>query len=258
LTVPTAPRPYWRKNSLADEGARLRLLEGIADPRTERLLDIIGVARGWRCAELGAGAGSIARSLAGRVGPSGSVLAVDVDTSLLADLKTSRPNVEVLEADLVTADLGTAAFDLVHTRNMLMHLDERDDVLRRVAGTLRPGGTLLLEEADGYPTAAATSEVFRRTLEPLTRHWTWARRLPMLVSELGFTDIEVFVETEMLQGGSAQAAFWHHTLGAARGLLLDSEDPVAEEDLDETLRLLKDPAFFTPFMAVVCVIARRP
>ena len=30
---------YWFDNSLADEGARLRLLEAIADPRSIRLLE---------------------------------------------------------------------------------------------------------------------------------------------------------------------------------------------------------------------------
>jgi hypothetical protein len=39
---------------------RLRLLERIFDPSTTRHLEIIGVADGWRCLEVGAGAGSMA------------------------------------------------------------------------------------------------------------------------------------------------------------------------------------------------------
>ena len=41
---------------------------------------------GWRCAELGAGAGSVARWLLERGGRRGSVTAIDSDTALLADL----------------------------------------------------------------------------------------------------------------------------------------------------------------------------
>jgi SAM-dependent methyltransferase len=248
---------YWRNNSLADEGVRLGLLEAIADGRTRRLLEAAGVGTGWRCAELGAGAGSIARWLADTVGPTGSVLALDRDATLLTDLK-AYPQVEVRAADLVTASLPTGEFDLVHTRNLLMHLDRRDQVLRKVADMLRPGGAMVLEEADGFPTAAATSDVFRRAFTPLTSRWTWARHLPQLVSALGLCDTEVFVETEMLQGGSPLAAFWHHTLRSARDLLLAGDTPPAADDIDQTLALLGDPTFFTPFMAVVCVTARHP
>ena len=77
---------YWRSNSMADEGERPRLLEELADGRTRALLERAGIDRGWRCAEVGAGAGSVARWLGDRVGPTGSVLAIDVDTTLLQPL----------------------------------------------------------------------------------------------------------------------------------------------------------------------------
>ena len=59
---------YWFDNSLSDEGTRLRLLEKIADPRSISLLEGLGVDPGSTCAELGAGAGSMAGWLADRVG----------------------------------------------------------------------------------------------------------------------------------------------------------------------------------------------
>ncbi len=40
------------------------------------------------------------------------------------------------------------AFDLVHARLMLVHVADRAEALRRMAGALRPGGWLLLEDAD--------------------------------------------------------------------------------------------------------------
>jgi uncharacterized protein YbjT (DUF2867 family) len=44
-------------------------------------------------------------------------------------------------------------FDFVHTRLVLIHVPERDAVLRRLADALRPGGVLLVEEDDIYPLA---------------------------------------------------------------------------------------------------------
>ncbi|MFZ0976038.1 MAG: hypothetical protein WAN22_27700 [Solirubrobacteraceae bacterium] len=67
------------------ERARLRLLEEYHDPLTVTQLDAIGVGEGWRCLDVGAGGGSVTRLLADRVGSTGSVLAVDLDTSLLTD-----------------------------------------------------------------------------------------------------------------------------------------------------------------------------
>src|ERR1700751_1074716 len=63
------------------ERARLRLLEEYHDPLTVGQLDAIGVGEGWRCLDVGAGGGSVTRMLAERVGSTGSVLAVDLDTS---------------------------------------------------------------------------------------------------------------------------------------------------------------------------------
>jgi 2-polyprenyl-3-methyl-5-hydroxy-6-metoxy-1,4-benzoquinol methylase len=64
------------------ERSRLSLLEQYHDPLTVSQLDAIGVGEGWRCPDVGAGAGSVTRMLAERVGSTGSVLAVDLDTSV--------------------------------------------------------------------------------------------------------------------------------------------------------------------------------
>src|SRR5262249_8399807 len=81
------------------ERARLTLLEEKHDPGTVEQLDAIGVGEGWRCVDVGAGAGSATRLLAQRVGSTGSVLAVDIDISLLEELASDR--VEVRRLDLL-------------------------------------------------------------------------------------------------------------------------------------------------------------
>ena len=66
-----------------------------------------GVGPGWRCLEVGAGAGSIAGWLADRVGPSGQVIATDLDTRFLE--QQARPNLEVRRHDVVRDPLETDA-----------------------------------------------------------------------------------------------------------------------------------------------------
>lgn len=80
------------------ERARLTGLEAMLDPITTDVLTRLGVGPGWRCAEVAAGGGSIVRWLADRVGPTGQVVATDLDIRHLAAV--AAPNVEVLRHDL--------------------------------------------------------------------------------------------------------------------------------------------------------------
>jgi SAM-dependent methyltransferase len=154
------------------ESGRLGLLEVSRDPSTIRRLQALGVAAGWRCLEVGAGRGSIARWLAERVGEDGSVVAVDIDPRFLADMPE---NVEVRTLDVREDGLELGQYDLVHCRALLMHLPDPAGALARLASALAPGGLLLAEEGDfglahlsGHPSADAVNAITRRTLEAVT------------------------------------------------------------------------------------------
>ena len=69
----------------------------------------------------------------------------------------AEDHVELLEAELETLELEPASYDLVHTRNVLMHLEDADRIIAKIVGALRPGGRLLLEEADYSALAGITS-----------------------------------------------------------------------------------------------------
>lgn len=58
---------------------RLQALEDLYDDVTMHRLTTLGVSAGWRCLEVGCGAGGIAYWLAETVGPRGSVVATDLD-----------------------------------------------------------------------------------------------------------------------------------------------------------------------------------
>jgi SAM-dependent methyltransferase len=127
------------------ERQRLALLQHYYDPYTIARLEKLGVAAGWRCLDVGAGGGSIARWLAERVGSSGSVLAIDLDLRLLEPLAT--PILSVRRLDICSEELPEDA-DLVHSRLLLEHLPERGSVLQRMIRALRPGGWLLVTDTD--------------------------------------------------------------------------------------------------------------
>jgi predicted O-methyltransferase YrrM len=74
----------------AAEGERLGLLEQIYDPVSRR--GRAPLQAGWRCLELGTGRGSMAPWLAEKVGPTGHVVATDIDVGYLRRLEV--PNLE--------------------------------------------------------------------------------------------------------------------------------------------------------------------
>lgn len=127
---------YGLDNAWHNALARLRSLEDWLDPGTIRHLRARGVGAGWRCLEVGAGAGSIARWLSGTVGSGGEVLATDIDTRFLTGL--SESNLRVRCHDITADGLPAASFDLVHCRLVLAHLPGREAVLRKLAAAL-PG-----------------------------------------------------------------------------------------------------------------------
>src|SRR5690349_15749506 len=109
------------------ERRRLQSLTGLYDAQSMSICERLGLRPGWRCADIGAGTGSLAEELSACVAPGGSVVAVDVDTRFLEPLAV--PGLEVLSADITTQPLPRGEFDLVHARLLLEHLPSRDDVL---------------------------------------------------------------------------------------------------------------------------------
>ena len=146
----------------------------------------------------------MARWLSDRVGESGRVMAVDRDVTLLEDLGDT-PNIEVVEASIETLDLPAGSLDLIHTRNVLMHINEADEIIASLIEALRPGGVLLVEEADYFPLAGMTSSALFEVTSALVGKWTWARTIPNTLSQLPVTDIDVTIDTSMLRGGSPRS-----------------------------------------------------
>jgi SAM-dependent methyltransferase len=88
--------------------------------------------------------------LAEQVGPTGRVVATDIDLTYLSRL--DLPNLEVVEHNILEdslAALEPGSFDLVCSRLMLFHIVGRQEAaIGRMVECLRPGGWLVDEDAD--------------------------------------------------------------------------------------------------------------
>src|SRR5215213_2885623 len=107
------------------EQERLLTLARVVDPPTRAVLEPL-VQPGWRCCDVGSGAGTIVHWLAERVGPDGTVTSLDVDIRFQ---RPSHDNVEVRRVDVTAEPIGQGEFDLIHARGVLQHLAPREEVL---------------------------------------------------------------------------------------------------------------------------------
>ena len=146
-----AESPYLLDNRRDEAGDRFKALTAVYDPMTIRHFDLLGVGPGWKCLEVGAGGGSVVRHLSERVGPTGRVLATDIEPRFLDPL-ADLDNVDVCRHDVVVDPLPEEEFDLIHARLVLVHVPERLAAIKRLVAALRPGGWLLIEDGDGVLT----------------------------------------------------------------------------------------------------------
>jgi SAM-dependent methyltransferase len=263
------PDAYWAAQEDSEtEHRRLEFLERRYDPLTFDRLATLDPRPGGRCLEVGAGAGSVARWLAGRVGPHGRVVATDLDPRFLAGL--DLPNVEVRRHDILTDALEDASFDLVHCRALLCHLPEPEVALTRMTAALAPGGWLLVEDADFVTLKAASTD---HTLAPT---WDGVRErvmgflgsaaifntrlgqsLPTLVAGLGLEFCAHDGLVRIRAGGSPAAEFFRRSVLPFRDRLVE-ERIVSEEEFALLLDATLDPSFAYYDAMSVAAWGRRP
>jgi SAM-dependent methyltransferase len=193
---------YLLDNRTQGAGSRLQALSAIFDPGTFRRLDALGIGPGWRCWEVGAGGSSVIAGLADRVGPTGRVLGTDIDVSWATDVVA--PSVEVRRHDVAADEPPDETFDLVHARLVLVHVVEREQAMRIMVDRLRPGGWLVIEDADPglqplacLDPASVEEELanrirmgFRGLMAGRGVDLGYGRKLPRLLRSAGLVDVE--------------------------------------------------------------------
>lgn len=193
---------YLLDNQQAEAGIRFDALSMLFNPSTFRHISNLGIRQGWRCWEVGAGSPSVPRWLAERVGSSGRVLATDINVSWTQEAADSV--IEVRRHDVARDEPPMEIFDLVHARLVLVHVVDRNKALRSMIEVLRPGGWLLLEDADPAlqplicpdeygPEQQLANKLrsgFRRMLAEHGADLSYGRKLPRLLREAGLINVE--------------------------------------------------------------------
>jgi SAM-dependent methyltransferase len=254
--------PYTLPHELVGEQQRLALMSALLDPAALAHIDRLGVGPGWRCLELGCGNGSIARALAGRVAPTGHVVASDIDLSCIGDLQV--PCLEVRRIDILRDVIEENSYDFVVARALLHHLTPARNGLERMVSALKPGGLLLSVEPDMLPCTVA---------EPDSMHTFWegwlkwsvkagidyfvGRKIPVWLDSLGLEDVAGEGHTAQFNGGSDWARYWIATIQELTPSLLKS-GYVTQKMLEEFHACYQDAHYWTSIMTFIANWGRKP
>ena len=255
-------RPFMFDEASTLEYQRLDLMSKILDPWTREYLGALGVGQGWRCLELGARNGSIAEWLCDKVGPSGGVTAVDINSVLLELIPAQNLTVE--QMDVRTEELPQNAYDLVSCRAMLHQIsDYAPAVLVKMAAALKPGGWLLVQEPDFHLAPTMEPEAWASTWKALIDwghdngvDWLIGRKLPGMVGELGLGQPRAKTDVQNIRGRDRGALYFRLFFDEVRDRVIDS-GRLDAATLDAATAPLEDPNYWTQCWMMTAVWARK-
>ncbi len=123
-------------------------------------LGLAEVGRGEVLVDLGCGRGRDVVRAAGRVGPAGAAIGVDLSEEMLATARASVPpfleNVRFVRSDLAPLALDSGSADAVVSNCTINHAPDKAAVYREIHRVLRPGGRFVVADViaeEGLPEA---------------------------------------------------------------------------------------------------------
>jgi SAM-dependent methyltransferase len=138
---------YWNAAAGETWAALQDALDRQIEPLGLRAMEALAPAAGERVLDIGCGCGQTTLALAQRVGPQGSVLAVDISRPMLAVARRRAADQGLSQVSLIEADAQTHAFapggqDAAFSRFGVMFFEDPTGAFANIRKALRPGGRL--------------------------------------------------------------------------------------------------------------------
>ena len=196
--------------------------------------------------DVGAGTGAITAGIAGAVGPSGSVLGIDRDETMIRLAREHHAGVANLAFELldVLELCDEARFDVVTAARALQWIEDPARALQRMHAATQPRGMVVVLEYTHADLVwePAPPEPVRRFYDAFLA-WRdangWDNRLgdhqPALVADAGFRDVGVTVQDEVATRGDPGFAdaleLWQRVM-ESMGATIVGAGFLAQADLD--------------------------
>jgi ubiquinone/menaquinone biosynthesis C-methylase UbiE len=153
----------------------------------DRLAAVALIGPGMSVADVGAGSGHVAASMAIRIGPSGRLFATEIEEALLRRIREGATakgltNVTAILAGESATGLDANCCDVIYLRRVYHHLADPRAIAASLYSSLRPGGRLVIIDMwmparlpfvrHGIPSEAVRSELERAGFR-LERRLEW-------------------------------------------------------------------------------------
>ncbi len=138
---------YWNSEAGPRWVAMQERMDAMLAPLMQAGLDRARPVAGERALDIGCGCGATVLELAGRVGPNGSVVGVDISAPMLGRARervqaNSLANVRLTLSDAATHAFAPGAFDLAFSRFGVMFFDEPVGAFANIRSALASAGRL--------------------------------------------------------------------------------------------------------------------
>jgi len=178
-------------------------------------LDRLGISSGWKCVDVGAGAGDVSIALAEVVGRTGRVYSVDINPEardLVAAAASSYSQVVAITQaaeDLLLPEL----VDLAFCRFLLMHVADPSFVLSRMRAVVRAGGFIVAQE----PITSAGRIGGKPISAPAAINQDVGCFLPRFVLDAGLEPVDMWAEAPAGIGAGPVASYLASITGVDPG-----------------------------------------
>ena len=154
---------FWRYGARKTSAPCPTWLAWMLEPGTEdkpfgrsRAIEQLTLAPGMRVADVGCGPGRLTLPLARAVGPTGEVVALDIQQGMLDRMtkrieKAGLTNVRMILGGAGEEKLPKDYFDRAALSTVLGEIPDRERALREICDALKPGGYLVVAEVFGDP-----------------------------------------------------------------------------------------------------------
>jgi SAM-dependent methyltransferase len=251
---------------------RLRILARVVRGGTVPLLDMAGIPEGAACLDAGCGGGDVSLMLARHVGPTGRVVGIDQDASVVAIAQDEAAPERLDHLSFRTQSVfdlePDESFDVLYCRFLLTHLPEKERGLQCLLGAMKPGGLLIFEDIDfsghfSLPVQPAMDEYMRLYVETARANGGdayFGQKLPMFLKNNGLADLQVRIsqpagldgEVKVINGLTMEGV---GPRAIAAGLTTEDE---VKRIADALYEAAADPTVFMSIVRIVQAWGRKP
>lgn len=130
------------------------------------LVDFAEITPGATVLDVACGTGVVTRTIADRLGGTGSVIGLDLNEAMLTVARRVRPDIEWKQGDAAALPFPDESFDVVTCQMALMFFPDRAQALREMGRVAREGGTVAIV----VPASLDAQPVWGPFVEAAARH----------------------------------------------------------------------------------------